>query len=185
MTEKHLIMNVFKCISCHYRTTNRDNYRIHGETKHSNDELTTTIKNKDASEPITHVATCPFCNQELCDLSKLMQHIESVHCKTISSSSDNHESICIVGTETCFKCKKCNFFGSKNEIEKHNDSDHGDLFKCQQCGIVFKDDVELSEHKESHDTRSIPLRVLQSSFCKLSPITKTLKSPPDTLNSPK
>ena len=115
MTEKHLIMNVFKCTSCQYRSTNRDNYRIHVNTKHigvkvtQNDGQNTTVKTKDAIEPLTQVATCPFCNQQLCDLLKLKQYIESDHCNTNSSSSDEHESIHIVGTETCFMCKKCTF----------------------------------------------------------------------------
>ena len=113
---------------------------------------------------MTHVATCPFCNQELCDLSKLMQHIESVHCKTISSSSDNHENIRIVGKETCFKCEKCTYFGSKKEIEKHTNSDHGmdkeshtipEAFPCEFCSLVLVNFPSLQEHMNELHTPTV------------------------------
>ena len=54
-------------------------------------------------------------------------------------------------------------FGSKQEIEKHIDNDHGDLLKCQECGIVFKDDIKLCEHKES---QMIP-EAFPCEFCSL------------------
>ena len=66
MTEKHFIMNVLKCTSRQYRTTNRDIHRSHVDTKHlevtvkQNDGETTTIKTKNAIEPLTEDVTCPF-----------------------------------------------------------------------------------------------------------------------------
>ena len=113
-------MKVYNCNWCEYRSTTLLKLKIHVESVHNLVHAKQDVLS--ASEPITHVASCPFCNQQLCDLSKLKQHIESDH---FSTNSDNQESIRIVGTESCFKCDKCTFFGSKKEIEKHNDNDHG------------------------------------------------------------
>ena len=57
MTEKHLIMNVFKCTSCQYRTTNRDNYRIHADTKH----LVDTVKQNDGEAITATLFECQYC----------------------------------------------------------------------------------------------------------------------------
>ena len=57
MTEKNLIMNVFKCTSCQYRTTNRDNYRIHADTKH----LVDTVKQNDGEAITATLCQCQYC----------------------------------------------------------------------------------------------------------------------------
>ena len=96
---------------------------MHVDTEHS----------KVASTHIASVSACPFCNQQSDDLTKLKQHIESVHCNKNSTSSDYQESIRIERTETCFKCQKCTSFGSKMEMEEHRENEHmiPEAFPCE------------------------------------------------------
>ena len=63
-------------------------------------------KNLEVSEPAVNISVaCPFCKEQTADLTKLKMHIENLH--------SNNENIQIISSETCFKCVKCDFFGSK------------------------------------------------------------------------
>ena len=99
---------------------------------------------------------CPFCQLLSKNTDALKIHIENIHfAKEVKKS--NGDDISIKGKETCSKCPKCNFVGSKDELEKHKQSRHRIVLTCKDCGNKFQDMTTLENHIQSkHPTEPFP-----------------------------
>ena len=68
--------------------------------------------------------------------------------KEIESSSELPKSVKDVTKQHTFKCQYCNYSCEKNVfLIKHVNTNHGEKFKCHQCGELVKDNNAMEAHK--------------------------------------
>ena len=94
---------------------------------------------------------CSHCNDYFYNEYNLKEHISNVHERKNSIQKDNFE----VQGPNQFKCKKCdaNFFaiGGLNDhiIKIHGVVESIFNFKCNICGNLYKNNVDLKTHNET------------------------------------
>ena len=94
------------------------------------------------------ISVCPFCNIQAKNLEELKEHIENVHISSVKSEDKQQEIIEIQKSETCTKCKECDYIGYKDELSEHIQVEHIKAFSCKNCQKSFSDTNTLNNHIE-------------------------------------
>ena len=151
-TEQDSSLITFKCRVCEYKSKTENELRTHQDDVHGNTcsiEINSNRLNTTPHEvPNMGCIQCPLCYLSSKNQDTLKKHILNIHCTNNKkiTSTDNIETI---GVESCSKCTRCEFIGSKTELENHLRTNHGNTVSCYDCSKTFPDERTLEKHMET------------------------------------
>ena len=144
-----------ECNECAWSFTEQFDLKTHMEVFHKKkDDIASKIASKvhieECDKPAKPIedpicVLCPFCKLQSKDLDLLRMHIENIHVRK-DITEDPQDEIIIKETVKCTKCIKCEFIGSKIELDKHMKSKHKNTVICNKCGNDFPDSKTLEDH---------------------------------------
>lgn len=155
MFAKHLKIKPFKCEKCDYRTSNKNDVKIHMKLKHNSEKQ--FLKCKKCSKVFgtqrvlnSHLKHhdgyfCETCEKYLATSRQFRIHLKEVH----------------LTKENLYGCKVCSTkFKTHHELVIHLQKTHPKLIKCQesQCNSLFR----LAENMERHHNE-VHLRIVNKS----------------------
>ena len=142
MSEKHLVMNVYNCTSCDYRTTVFEDFKVHVDTRHLSVEVKVDqARMPDLMKPKI-IFQCTQCEYNCGLRIQLQKHCASKH--------------------VVQQCDDCTY--NTNDLEKmaeHKASKHAMIdFFCDICEfttrtpfVMHKHKVEVHNHKDNEESR--------------------------------
>ena len=149
MKDDHLILNVYKCTSCKYRTTALEDFRVHVDTIHSSVRISVQKLKIPDKEENSIFFKCRMCEYKCKLRVQLQKHGRNAH-KQVRVHS----------------CKNCDFQTTmRQEYQIHVDTKHLSAqvnikrhtldamsmkISCTQCAYQCKFNMQLKKHMQSH-----------------------------------
>ena len=135
MKEKHIIINVYNCTSCDYRTTVLEDFKVHVDTIHLSVEVKVTNIKVSKPEEKVYRFKCNICEYQ-CKLRKqLFEHHKSKHIT---------------------QCDECEYSTDDREkMVNHKNYQHALIdFNCDVCNFTTRTPYVMQRHKvDVHDDR--------------------------------
>ena len=128
LQDKHLVINVYNCKSCDYKTTSLDDFKVHVETIHLSVKVNvrkTKVPNNNAN---LAQFKCSHCEYQ-CRLRKqLLEHNKSKHVS---------------------QCDECGYItDDKEKMADHKNSNHAVIeFDCDVCNFTTRTPYVMQRHK--------------------------------------
>ena len=134
---EHIILRVYNCLPCNYKTTEAHEYKIHVDTKHRSvkvDLAETKDSDQDKNRDIRQIQ-CNRCDYKCNFNIQLRKHIKK-----------KHENV-----SRAFHCKVCSFTcGNSKYLEEHTKNLHSPSnVPCESCDFQASDEKLLTEHNKS------------------------------------
>ena len=146
MKEKHIVMNIYHCTSCEYRTTVHRNLKMHVKASHTTEQNNQNIESDlTASEEVkSNVVICGECASVFQDMQTCEDHIECQH-----RTTPTFEPV---------TCEGCNLvLATPILMKEHKDKYHdaSNMVPCKDCELLFQNAASLETHmSEVHDFKT-------------------------------
>ena len=170
LKDKHLIMNVYNCKSCQYRSTTLNEFKIHVAKSHPPVPLKyqccecdcvflTEVENEWHMETSHDVEqrkglSCSKCDFKSFDVNELNSHIQSKH-MSMKVNIDVKEQTILTCDQCEYKCR-LNIQLKKHRMLKHEDESK---YSCKECGYTtdYVANTWVHTHEE-HPDKSFELK---------------------------